>query len=83
MKNIKDREKELTQMVFDFTDLHPKINILADHIKDRLPIFSFIIDGIHYNLLVRILNDRFGIQMRGGLCVRRHLWPYFASFKSR
>ena len=66
MKNIKDREKELTQMVFDFTDIHPKINILADHIKDRLPIFSFFIDGIHYNLLVRILNDRFGIQMRGG-----------------
>jgi len=64
--NIKEREKELSKMVFDFIKDHPKIKILADQTKDRLPVFSFYIEGIHYNLLVRILNDRFGIQMRGG-----------------
>lgn len=27
---------------------------------------SFNIKGMHYNLVVRLLNDRFGIQVRGG-----------------
>ncbi len=27
---------------------------------------SFYIDGLHFNLGVRMLNDRFGIQVRGG-----------------
>jgi selenocysteine lyase/cysteine desulfurase len=29
-------------------------------------IFSFYIDDLHYNLGVKLLNDRFGIQVRGG-----------------
>ena len=29
-------------------------------------IFSFFIDDAHYNLIVKLLNDRFGIQTRGG-----------------
>lgn len=32
----------------------------------RLPIFSFSIVGLHYNLVVVLLNDLFGIQSRGG-----------------
>jgi selenocysteine lyase/cysteine desulfurase len=28
--------------------------------------FSFYIDDAHYNLIVNLLNDRFGIQTRGG-----------------
>lgn len=32
----------------------------------RLPIFSFSITGLHYNLVVVLLNDLFGIQTRGG-----------------
>lgn len=66
MANIKKREEELTQQVFKFAEENPWFNILSGHNKKRLPVFSFFIDGIHYNLLVRILNDRFGIQMRGG-----------------
>jgi selenocysteine lyase/cysteine desulfurase len=27
---------------------------------------SFYVEDLHYNLLVRLLNDRFGIQVRGG-----------------
>ena len=27
---------------------------------------SFYVEDIHYNLLVRLLNDRFGAQVRGG-----------------
>ena len=33
----------------------------------RLPIFVFLIDGLHYNFIVALLNDLFGIQTRGGI----------------
>jgi selenocysteine lyase/cysteine desulfurase len=42
------------------------VHLLADHLEDRLPIVSFYVEDLHYNLLVRLLNDRFGIQVRGG-----------------
>ncbi|MBC8490347.1 MAG: aminotransferase class V-fold PLP-dependent enzyme, partial [Bacteroidetes bacterium] len=42
------------------------LHILADNVKDRLGIISFFVDDIHYNLFVKLLNDRFGIQVRGG-----------------
>lgn len=29
-------------------------------------IVSFVVGPIHYNLIVKLLNDRFGIQVRGG-----------------
>jgi selenocysteine lyase/cysteine desulfurase len=29
-------------------------------------VFSFYVDGVHYNIVVKLLNDRFGIQTRGG-----------------
>ncbi|NMB71248.1 MAG: aminotransferase class V-fold PLP-dependent enzyme, partial [Bacteroidales bacterium] len=35
-------------------------------VEERLPIFSFYHPQIHFNLIVRLLNDRFGIQVRGG-----------------
>src|SRR5690606_14219458 len=31
-----------------------------------LGVISFYIDGLHYNLGVKLLNDRFGVQTRGG-----------------
>jgi selenocysteine lyase/cysteine desulfurase len=42
------------------------LHILAGHISKRLGAISFYIDNIHYNLIVKLLNDRFGIQVRGG-----------------
>ena len=27
---------------------------------------SFYVENIHYNLIVKLLNDRFGVQVRGG-----------------
>ena len=40
--------------------------LLARTRRDRLAIFSFYVTGIHYNLIVQLLNDRFGVQARGG-----------------
>jgi selenocysteine lyase/cysteine desulfurase len=65
-KNIKKREEELVKIAFDELPTVPGIHILADQIQDRLGVISFYIERIHYNLVVKILNDRFGIQVRGG-----------------
>ena len=41
-------------------------NILAKNQKDRLGVISFYINDLHFNLGVKLLNDKFGIQTRGG-----------------
>jgi len=43
-----------------------RLHILADNIRDRLGVLSFYIQGVHYNLVVKLLNDKFGVQVRGG-----------------
>ncbi|MCI0450207.1 MAG: aminotransferase class V-fold PLP-dependent enzyme [Chlorobi bacterium] len=63
---IMKREKIIKEYVFERLKKVPNINILAENIKERLAIVSFYIDKMHYNLGVRLLNDRFGIQVRGG-----------------
>ena len=40
--------------------------VLAGQHRDRLGVISFYVEDLHYNLGVKILNDRFGIQVRGG-----------------
>lgn len=66
IRNIHLREKELTNIAFNELTKVDGLHILAGDIKDRLGVISFYIDGIHHNLVTRILNDRFGIQVRGG-----------------
>ena len=63
---IDERERRIVQMVFDRLGNLPRVVLLAAQHRDRLPVFSFYIEGLHYNLVVRLLNDRFGIQARGG-----------------
>jgi len=60
------RESEFLAMAFPRLRAVPGLHILADHLEDRLGVISFYVDNVHYNLLVKLLNDRFGIQMRGG-----------------
>ena len=66
VENILAREKELMNILWDGLGDLPNLHVLAGHIRKRLGVFSFYIDGLHYNLATRILNDRFGIQTRGG-----------------
>jgi len=65
-KNMVDREHELLAMAFPRLRTIPGVRILADHLEDRLGVISFYIEDVHYNLIVKLLNDRFGIQTRGG-----------------
>jgi selenocysteine lyase/cysteine desulfurase len=66
VEKMKQREKELVAIAFSEMRKIPNLHILADNIEDRLGIMSFYIEDIHYNLFVRLLSDRFGIQVRGG-----------------
>jgi selenocysteine lyase/cysteine desulfurase len=66
VENIVKREKEMVAILLANLKKIPHIHILEGHRRDRLGIVSFIIEGIHYNLVVKLLNDRFGIQARGG-----------------
>ena len=63
---IRLREKELVEIAFRELSEISGLHILADQVRERLGVFSFYIDHIHHNLITRLLNDRFGIQVRGG-----------------
>jgi len=66
VQNILSREHELLEMIWHRLSKIPNLRVLADQHKDRLGVISFYIKDLHFNLAVKILNDRFGIQMRGG-----------------
>ncbi len=66
VENIRCREKEINEIVWNALTGIPNLHILADNIRERLSIFSFYIDKVHYNFVVKYLNDRYGIQTRGG-----------------
>ncbi|MFW5942830.1 MAG: aminotransferase class V-fold PLP-dependent enzyme, partial [Chloroflexota bacterium] len=63
---MRAREEELLPRLFAGLRDIPDLHILADHVEQRLGIVSFYVEHIHYNLLVKLLNDRYGIQTRGG-----------------
>jgi selenocysteine lyase/cysteine desulfurase len=65
-EKIHEREHELVGMAFEGFSKINGIHILADKVTNRLGIFSFWFEHIHFNLIVQLLNDRFGIQVRGG-----------------
>jgi selenocysteine lyase/cysteine desulfurase len=66
VENILKREEEQLQILFNKLCNVPNIHILAPQHKHRLGIISFYIEDLHYNIGVKILNDKFGIQTRGG-----------------
>ncbi len=65
-ENIRKREEVLVKRCFEGMKSIDGLHILADNIDNRLGIMSFFIQGAHYNLVVKLLNDKFGIQVRGG-----------------
>ena len=66
VENMMHREEELLGFAFPRLAQIPRLHLLAGHIPERLGVISFYVDDIHYNLIVKLLNDRFGIQVRGG-----------------
>ncbi len=66
VSRIQEREQEMLQMLWDGISQIPNLHILAPQHTKRLPVISFYIDDLHFNLGVKLLNDKFGIQCRGG-----------------
>ncbi len=66
IENMEIREKELVKIAFEEMRKIPGLYILAGNIVERLGAISFYVENIHYNLIVKLLNDRFGVQVRGG-----------------
>jgi selenocysteine lyase/cysteine desulfurase len=63
---IHEREATLGRRLLEGLASIDGLHVLADHVRDRLGIVSFYAEDIHYNLFVTLLNDRFGVQARGG-----------------
>jgi selenocysteine lyase/cysteine desulfurase len=66
VENMLKREHEINKLVFQKLTKIPNLTILANQHTNRLGVFSFYIHQAHYNLIVKLLNDRFGVQTRGG-----------------
>src|SRR5258708_28386089 len=66
VENILQREEEMRQTIFDMFAKIKNVEVLEGNVRKRLGVISFIVNVAHYNLIVKILNERFGIQTRGG-----------------
>ena len=60
------REMELLAYAFEGLSAIPGLHILGDTNSPRIGVISFYLEGVHHNLVVQLLNDRYGIQVRGG-----------------
>lgn len=67
---IRSREDAFIHRAIDSWSQNPNIRILGNPNADRLSIVSFVVRYgdryLHYNYVVALLNDLFGIQARGG-----------------
>ena len=64
--NILKREEHLIALIFNCLNNVKGLHILANMQQHRLGVISFYIEHLHYNLGVKLLNDKFGVQVRGG-----------------
>ncbi len=66
VENILAREEYLINQLFTALDEVHNLVILEKRNKHRVGAVSFYIKDLHFNLAVRLFNDYFGIQVRGG-----------------
>lgn len=66
IRQIRQREQELLDLFLDHIRPVPGVVVLGGEMEHRLGIVPLHFYGLHYNLAVKLLNDRFGIQARGG-----------------
>ena len=66
VQKMYDREAELIAKTFRRLRKIEGLSILGDKGLKRIGVFSFYIKSLHHNLIVKLLNDRYGVQVRGG-----------------
>tara|TARA_B100000953_G_scaffold170729_1_gene140613 strand:+ start:429 stop:1922 length:1494 start_codon:yes stop_codon:yes gene_type:complete len=81
-KMMKLREKELLDLFYEGVAEFPEIEVLGNREEDHIGCVSFNVRAMHYNLVVRLLNDRFGIQVRGGWSCASSLAHYLFKIDS-
>lgn len=65
---ILKRDRLLVRVAQRYLSKIPNLTLLNPTANNnRLPIFIFTIDQLHYNLIVVLLSDLFGVQTRGGI----------------
>jgi selenocysteine lyase/cysteine desulfurase len=64
--NILEREHQILEKLIPAMQQIDNLHLLAGNFTERLGVLSFTIDNLPYNLGVKLLNDKFGIQTRGG-----------------
>ena len=68
---IQLREHEIVNIIDSYINDHKPSNLHfispINPSLQRLPIYSCIIDDVHYNFIVVLMNDIFNIQTRGGI----------------
>ncbi len=63
---IRAREEELLEVLMEELKQDEQVFMLEPHNSERLGIVSIYAPGEHHNLIVKVLNDHYGIQTRGG-----------------
>ncbi|ELU07228.1 hypothetical protein CAPTEDRAFT_190152 [Capitella teleta] len=69
---IEEKERQFCRMAFEALQPNRNIEILGSAAPNRLPIFSILVvhpqSGklLHHNFVARLLNDLYGLQVRGG-----------------
>ncbi len=66
VENMLKREEEILKIIFDRLPKVHGIEIMEGQNQHRLGVISFLIKSTHFNLVVKLLNDRYGVQTRGG-----------------
>jgi selenocysteine lyase/cysteine desulfurase len=66
IEHMHTRETTLVKLLMNGLNKIKGVQVLASNQRNRLAVVSFCVEFLHYNLAVRLLNDRFGIQARGG-----------------
>jgi len=66
VKNIMMREHQLINKAIDGLSNIEGIQVLAPEHKNRIGAISFYHNTIHYNFIVKLLSDKYGVQVRGG-----------------
>jgi selenocysteine lyase/cysteine desulfurase len=63
---MREREAEMVGRLMERLISTAGVDVLAVNHRERLGVISFTVEGMHYDSVVKLLNDRFGIQARGG-----------------
>jgi selenocysteine lyase/cysteine desulfurase len=66
VERMREREAEMVGRLMGRLTSMAGVEVLAADRRERLGVISFIVEGMHYDSVVKSLNDRYGIQARGG-----------------